>query len=130
MNVGQIRDLLDRLEVVRHACDLGLLLFLHRHSRVLLASDKLAAYTGCDPKKIAHSCQVLIDAGLLERRESRSRGARMYALVHSGQQGEWLKSLLAIASTRSGRAQVLQALAPASSPEGGGRDPAPAQTPQ
>lgn len=113
MHPEPIQDLLRQLEVVRDVCDLDLLVFLHRHPRALLACDRLAAYIGCDPERTARSLDRLIAAGIAARRQGPSGAAPLIHFVGDGRQRERLAALLAIASTRNGRAQVLQALAAA-----------------
>lgn len=108
-----VQDLLRRLEVVRDACDLDLLVFLHRHPRAMLACDRLASYIGCDPERTARSLENLIAAGIAARRQGPASAAPLIRLVGDGRQREPLASLLALASTRNGRAQVLRALAAA-----------------
>jgi hypothetical protein len=113
MRPEPIQDLLHLLEVVRDACDLDLLVFLHRHPRSMLASDQIASYIGCDRARTARSLENLIDAGIATRRQSPSSAVPMLLFVGDGRPREPVTSLLTIASTRSGRAQVLQALAAA-----------------
>ncbi|MFN2431398.1 MAG: hypothetical protein ABR599_00995 [Gemmatimonadota bacterium] len=114
----RIRYLLEEFRVVRRACHLDLLLFLHRHPRMLLpCGERLVTFSGYRPEQIGGALENLIDAGLLERRQSRSRGVCRYVLLRDGERGERLDSLLAIASTRGGRSEVLQALAPGCAPE-------------
>jgi hypothetical protein len=108
-----IRDLLHQLQVVRDACDLDLLVFLHRHPRAMLASDRIASFIGCDPALTARSLENLIEAGLAARRQSPASAVQMVLFLGDGRLREEVTSLLAIASTRNGRAQVLQALAAA-----------------
>ena len=111
----EIVSLLARTPVVRHACDLDLLLFLHRHPRALLTSDQLAAFVGHDIKRVATSLDAFIDSGVLERTQNPMHAARMYALVLDGPQGGGLTALLKLASTRHGRHDILLALRPAQS---------------
>ena len=104
--------LLARTPVVRNACDLDLLVFLHRHPRTLLTSEQLAAFVGYDIKEIAKSLEAFIEAGLLERTQNPMHAARMYLLVLDGPRHDGIRDLLKLASTRNGRRSVLHALDP------------------
>lgn len=95
---------------MRNACDLDLLVFLHRHPRSLLTSEQLAAFVGYDIKEIAKSLEGFIEAGLLERTQNPMHAARMYLLVLDGPHNGGIRDLLKLGSTRSGRHSVLQAL--------------------
>ena len=108
-----IDRLLDRVGVLKTACDLDLLLFFHRHPRTLLTSEDLAAFVGYDLQQIARSLDTLISGGLMSRSQNRTHAARMYVLKDpdgTGPAGGWLPSLLRLAETRQGRAAVLAAL--------------------
>ena len=106
--------LLDRIGVLRHACDLDLLLFFARHPRSLLASESLAAFLGYDLKEIAESLEVLMTAGLLTREQTPAHAARLYVFAigdaDGGSGNGWLPSLIAMASTREGRLALRHAL--------------------
>lgn len=103
----EIKRLLARTPVIGTACDLDLLVFLHRHPRSLLTNEQLAAFVGYDMKQVAKSVEGFIEAGLLARTQNPKHAARLYLLVLSGPQGGGLESLLEIASTREGRRGVL-----------------------
>ena len=109
----EIVRLLAQTRVIRNACDLDLLMFLHRHPRALLTSEHLAAFVGYDIKEVAKSLDALIDAGLLERTQNPMHAARMYLLALDGPEGGGLTALLKLASTRQGRQDILRALPPA-----------------
>lgn len=96
--------------MVSDACDLDLLLFLNRHPRTLLTSEQLAAFVGYDIKEIAKSLEAFIEAGLLERIQNPMHAARMYLLVLDAPQNGGIRELLRLASTRTGRHTILQAL--------------------
>ena len=96
--------------MVRNACDLDLLVFLHRHPRTLLTSEQLAAFVGYDIKEIAKSLETIIEAGLLERTQNPMHAARMYLLVLDGHGYDGIRDLLKLAATRNGRRGILQAL--------------------
>ncbi|HVF58631.1 MAG TPA: hypothetical protein VNJ70_02280 [Thermoanaerobaculia bacterium] len=113
MHPEPVQDLLRRLEVVRDVCDLDLLVFLHRHPRAMVPSDQLASFIGCDRERTARSLENLIAAGIAARRQGPASAVPMIHFVGDDRQREPLASLLALASTRNGRAQVLQALAAA-----------------
>lgn len=102
--------LLERIEILKDTSDLDLLLFFHRHPRVLLAADDLAALVGCDVQQIARSLDALMAAGLLQRSQNHLQSARMYVLDLSGPTGGWVPALMRVASTRAGRAAVIGAL--------------------
>lgn len=118
-----IAKLLARAPMVRGACDLDLLVFLHRHPRSFLTSEMVAAFVGYDIKQVARSLEAFIDAGLLERTQNPTHAARLYLLVLDGPQGGGLKALLELASTREGRRSILNVLEPVRLPN----DPAAAQ---
>lgn len=103
---------------MRNACDLDLLVFLHRHPRTLLTSEQLAAFVGYDIKEIAKSLETFIEAGMLERTQNPMHAARMYLLVLDGPRHDGIRELLKLASTRSGRRNVLQAFDPPRSQPG------------
>ena len=102
--------LLKRVVVLRHACDLDLLLFFARHPRALISSEQLAAWLGYELKQIADSLEVFLTAGVLTRTQNPTHAARMYVFNIAGIGGGWLPSLLAFASTREGRLAVKEVL--------------------
>ena len=104
----RFEHLLNSIGVLRHPCDLDLVLFFHRHPNALLTSDRLAAYVGYDLDQVGRSLDVLTEAGLLDRTQTPSHAARMYVLKvpESG----WLAPLFDIASTREGRQAVIDAM--------------------
>lgn len=106
----EIEQLLARTRIIRSACELDLLVFLHRHPRSLLTSERLAAFLGYDMKKIANAIEAFIDRGLLERTQNPAHAARLYVLVHNGPQSGGLTALLKLASTRQGRQEILELL--------------------
>ena len=114
MNHEDARHLLDRIGVLRHPCDLDLLIFFARHPRSLLASESLASFLGYDLKEIADSLDVLLSARLLTREQTSAHAARLYVFVGDDtdgeEKGDWLASLLALASTREGRLALRQTL--------------------
>src|SRR2546428_5635797 len=67
MAAKRIGDLLDRIECLRHPCDLDLLLFFSRHPRAYLLSERLAEYVGYELPQVAQSLETVITAGLLRR---------------------------------------------------------------
>src|SRR5688500_17990791 len=110
MNRENARRLLDQIGVLRHACDLDLLLFFARHPRSLLASGALATFLGYGLAQVAGSLDVLLDAGLLTRTQTPMHAARLYVFSIGGTTAEWLPSLLQHASTRAGRQTLIDAL--------------------
>ena len=44
MKGRRFEHLLGSIGILRHPCDLDLLIFFHRHPRVILTSERLAAY--------------------------------------------------------------------------------------
>jgi hypothetical protein len=108
MTGRRYQHLLSSIGVLRHPCDLDLLIFFHRHPLALLTSERLAAYVGYDLNQIARSLDLLTDAGLLKRSQSTTHTARMYVLQTPGT--GWLTSLIDIASTRDGRRTLLDAM--------------------
>ena len=124
MNREEARRLLDRIPVLKHACDLDLLVFFARHPRSLLASESIASFLGYGIKDIALSLDVLLGAGLLKRAQSPAHAARLYVFAPSGGQvgpdGGWLPALLEMASTRQGRLALRETLGRRSSEGPGG----------
>jgi DNA-binding MarR family transcriptional regulator len=111
VNHEDARQLLARVGVLRHRSDLDLLIFFARHPRALLTSEQLAAFLGHELAQIADSLESLLAAGLVTRTQNRNHAARLYVFaVHDGS-GEWLPSLLRLASTRHGRLALLDELA-------------------
>ena len=94
--------------MLRHPCDLALLLFFYRHPRALLPSDQLASFVGYDLKQVAQSLDLLTEAGLLEQPQRPPPAARLYVL--NTPESGWLAALLELASTREGRRCVMEAL--------------------
>ena len=110
MKDDHIRRLLDQISVLRRPCDLDLLLFFIRHPRALLSSDQIAAFLGYDLKRLGESLDVLVTAELLTRTQTLTSAAPMYVLGVGGPHGDWLPSLVELASTREGRLAVRAAL--------------------
>ena len=108
MSSKRYQHLLNSIGVLRHPCDLDLVLFFHRHPRALLTSERLAAYVGYDLDQIARSLDLLTNAGLIERSLNPTHAARMYVL--KAPENGWLLPLLAIASTREGRRDLIDAM--------------------
>jgi len=108
MKGTRFQHLIDSIGVLRHPCDLDLVLFFYRHPRALLTSERLAAYVGYDLNQVARSLDRLTNAGLLERSQNPTHAARMYVL--NTPESGWLTSLIEIASTREGRGDLMDAL--------------------
>ena len=106
-----IERLLDRVAIIRDACDLDLVLFFSRHPRTLITSEELARFVGYDRQRIARSLDSLIAGDIVRRSQNNAHAARMYVLQTTGPAGGWLPSLLSAASTREGRAAIIVALA-------------------
>lgn len=110
MNRHEARSLLDRIGVLRHPCDLDLLLFFARHPRTLLTSEQLAVWLGYEFNQIADSLEVLMVARLLTRTQNPTCEARMYVFDTDGPNVNWLHVLLESGSTRDGRLALIEAL--------------------
>ncbi len=104
------RRLLDRIGVLRHACDLDLLVFLARHPRTLLASEQLSVFLGHGVKKVAASLDILVGAGFITRTPNPVHAARMYVFSVDGPSNGWLPDLIRLASTRPGRLAMISAM--------------------
>ena len=104
------RRLLHQIGVLRHPCDLDVLLFFARHPRSLITSEQLAAWLGYELKQIADSLEVLLTAETLTRTLNPTHAARMYVLNIGGGGSGWLPSLLAYATTREGRLAMIEVL--------------------
>lgn len=111
VNREHVDRLLDQIAVVRHSCDLDLLLFFARHPRTLLTSEQLAIWLGYESKRIAASLEVLLVAGFLTRTQHPTHAARMYVFDITGTTGGWLPPLLDLTSTREGLLSMKEALA-------------------
>src|SRR5688572_3398931 len=107
-----LHSILERIRSVRHACDLDLLLFFHRHPCALLMSEQIVAYLGYDREQVARSLDGLIEAGLLTRSQNPSHTARLYVLELGALPGGLLSSFLRIAATREGRQEAVRLLRP------------------
>ena len=102
---------LARTPIIKNACDLDLMIFLHRHPRTLLTSEQLAGFVGYNLNEIASALDAVIEAGLLARTKQQSmHAARMFVLLLDGPQGEEVRALLEIGSTREGRQDIVEAL--------------------
>lgn len=104
------RILLARIGVLRHPCDLDLLVFFARHPRVLLTSESLARFLGYSPKEIARSLDTLLATGLLARTQTDAHAGRLYVLSRGRTGDEWFPVVLALASSREGRRSLMTAL--------------------
>lgn len=102
--------LLDRLAVLRHPCDLDLLIFFARHPRTLLASEQLAVLLGYEFTQLAASLDLLVGAGCVTRTPNQTGAAQMYLFDAGTPCHEWLPDLLQVASTREGRLAMLGVL--------------------
>lgn len=114
INREDARRLLEQIAVLKHACDLDLLIFFARHPRSLLTSESLRGFLGYDLKDIAKSLEVLLAAGLLTRSQTPAHAARLYVLAgdgtNAGTTSRWLSALVAFASTREGHLALREAL--------------------
>jgi hypothetical protein len=120
MDADELQRLLGSARGVRHACDLDLLLFFHRHPMSLLTSEQLVASVGYERERVAQSLEGLIDAGYLTRSQNRTHAARLYILQTAAvPTGPALAALLQVGSTRQGRQALLALLYsdPSSDPE-------------
>lgn len=110
MEFDDSETLLERIGVLRHPCDLDLLVFLSRHPRSLLASEQLSAFIGHGGKRIATSLDALVGAGFLTRTSNPAHAARLYVFASSDPSGGFLSRLLDVASTRPGRLMLITAM--------------------
>ena len=110
VNQDDAQTLLDRIEALRHPCDLDLLIFFVKHPHTLMASEQLATFMGYDIKQLASSLDVLLEAGLITRSQNRAQVARMYTLATDGIHGGWLPALVTAASTPAGRVALMEVL--------------------
>ena len=107
---GEVPDTSRLLGPLRHPCDLDLLLFFHRHPRVLVPSERLAAFVGHDGKRVRRSLDTLTEAGVLRHSPHPAHEARLYVLIRGASDGGWLEALLTAASTDEGHAALMRAL--------------------
>jgi hypothetical protein len=94
---------------IQHPCDLDLLVFFHRHPRVLLTSEQLAARVGYDLKQVARSLDFLIERGLLSRSQTQTRVARVYLFGPDGAEAP-VERLLQRGLTPEGRTALIRLL--------------------
>lgn len=108
----KIAELMGAVSLLRNACDLDLFVFLNRHPRSLLSTEQLAALVGYPMSQIAESIEVFIAAGILDRIQNPGHAARLYHLnTHRHTpEGERLRRLVQLASTRQGRRSILQVI--------------------
>ena len=111
MNSEHVDRLPDQIGVLRHPCDLDLLLFFARHPRTLLTSEQLAIWLGYESKRIADSLELLLSAGFLTRTQNRTHAARLYVFDIRDPTGGWLPPLLELTSMREGLLSMKEALA-------------------
>ena len=85
-NLGSLRgrQLLDRIAVLRSACDLDLLLFLARHPRSLLTSEHIATILGYDLKELTASLEEFTAAGIVTRIRNPTRVAQLFVCSRPG----------------------------------------------
>lgn len=112
MSSQDLRSMLDRIRVIRHPCDLDLLLYFHRHPCALLTAEQLVAYLGYDREQVAKSLEGLIQAGLVTRSQNPSHTARLYVLELEALPGGLLSCLIRAAATRPGRLEAMRLLRP------------------
>ncbi len=99
-----------RFDVLRHRCDLDLLVFFARHHRTLLSNERLAAFLGYGVQEIAASLELLREAGFLVRTPHTRRDAHLYVLAETAPGAGWLPVLTRLAGTRDGRLALLSIL--------------------
>jgi hypothetical protein len=83
--------------------------------------DSLAAFVGCSHAQISSSIEVLLTAGLLQRRQTPAHAARLYAFTPDAAAGAWLPALQDAAATRAGLLALREALVTRSAAAGGER---------
>jgi hypothetical protein len=109
--VERARRLLAQIDdMMRHPCDLDLLIFFARHPRTLMGNDQLAILLGYEFKQIAVSLEILERAGLLTVSENPTYLARMHEFIAGDGSAAWLPDLLELASTREGRLALVRPL--------------------
>ena len=107
MKEARSRPPLDSMGALRHPCDLALVLFFHRHPRVLLSSARLAAFVGYNLEQVAQSVDLLTEAGVLEQSQHPTLAARLY--VFKTPASGWLAALIELASTHEGQRNLIAA---------------------
>jgi len=90
---------------LRDACDLDLLLFFSRHPRVVLSSERLAAYVGYELPQVARALDLMLGAGLVTRALNHGAPGRMYVLAVDDTRA-WLEPLRRMCATPEGRHAV------------------------
>ena len=107
---NDVRALLGRVGVLRHPSDLDLLLFFARHPRSLLLSEQLSSFVGYGIKEVAASLDLLVDAGVVTRTQSRRHAARLFVLAEVAHDHDWFPDLVTLARSREGRLALIWAL--------------------
>jgi len=111
MTQYSVHGLLDGINAIRDQADLDLLLFSFRHPRALLTVDQLAAAVGHNRARVEASLAALIAAGLLGQLQHPTRPAYIFVFRPDEEdRSAAVMSLLEIASSRSGRLALLEAL--------------------
>ena len=110
MTLDHALRLLERIDVLKHPCDLDLLVFFARHPRTLLASQQLAILLGYEFTEVAASLDVLQRAGFVTVIGKPIDIPRMYVFTAGGVGAQWLPDLLQLASTREGRLVLMRAM--------------------
>ena len=106
-----VHRLLDGINAIRDQTDLDLLLFSFRHPHAVLTIDQLAAAVGHNRARVEASLAALIAAGLLGQLQHPTRPAYIFAFrPDEEERAAAVTSLLEIASSRSGRLALLEAL--------------------
>ena len=106
----ETRRVLARIGIVRHRCDLDLLIFFVQHPNTLLMTEQLAAFVGYELPRISASLDTLIESRLLTQTQNPTHAARWYEFTPGESTGDWLPSLVRLASTRDGRLALREAL--------------------
>lgn len=108
MTTDRVHELLERINPIQDQTDLDLLLFFFRHPNAILAIEVLAAAVGHDLGRVEESLEGLIEAGLIERLKHRTLPVDSFVFRPTEQDS--LVALLQIASSRTGRLALLEAL--------------------
>jgi hypothetical protein len=115
MDGRSFHPLQSTIGILRHPCDLDLLLFFQSHPRSLLTGEQLAAHVGYELNQVGRSLDLLVEAEVLTRSEGPTHGACLYVL--QAPDHGWLASLIDLAATREGRQRLLDTIKAASTAE-------------
>jgi len=107
--LDEARAVLSHITVLRHHCDLDLLMFFSRHPQVFISREQIARLLGHQLDDTNRSLEGLLAAGVLKRTEGQASPAQMFVLSAAAHEGP-IAAVVALASSREGRAALRRVL--------------------